>query len=120
MQGSIVATLDAPSILVDQLVVERTDEREVVERGTSTIAPPHDVMNLGESTGTAAWEGASLVPIPDLPEHPLGGLPRDRTDQERIASARLHDALQPAHASQAANRFRMDNGTVLDLARCVP
>jgi hypothetical protein len=119
MQDSIVATLDAPSILVDQLVVERTDEREVVERGSSTVAPPHDVVSLRESTGTAAWERASLVPIPDLPEHPLGGLSRNRADQERVAIARLHDALQPTHAGQAADRLRMDDRTVLDLARSV-
>jgi hypothetical protein len=36
-------------VLVHQAMVERADEHEVVEVRPAAVAPPHDVMGLGES-----------------------------------------------------------------------
>src|SRR5204862_3349570 len=54
---------DPPSVLVDELVMERTDQDEVVQVGPAAVPPEADVMRLGERRGPAAGEPAAPVAV---------------------------------------------------------
>ena len=68
-KSSVVGTLDRPTVLVDEPMVEPTDEQEVVEVGGTSPRPPHDVVRVGELRRPAPREPAPSVPMAELPHH---------------------------------------------------
>ena len=74
-----------PSELVHEPVVEAADQQEVVQVGSTAVPPPDDVVGLREPTGTAAREAALAIAVPDLPDHPVRGLPRHPTDSDDVS-----------------------------------
>jgi hypothetical protein len=55
---------EVPPVLMHELVVEMTDEHQVLDIGRSPVAPPHDVMRLREPATPTAWEGAPAIAMP--------------------------------------------------------
>jgi hypothetical protein len=55
---------------MDELVMERAYQQEVVEIGAASVLPPPDVMRLGELTRSASRKSALEIPVPELPYHP--------------------------------------------------
>ena len=97
-------------------MVERADQGEVLELRSTAVAPPPDVVRLGESSHPTAREATLAIAITDLAEHPRGrlspGAPQPRS--------RCPDGL-PARsafwrAECSTHRGRMEHRTVLDLA----
>jgi hypothetical protein len=79
---AVRVAFQAPSVLVNQLVVERAHQDQVVQVGPAFVLPQHDVMGLGEPAGPASGKGALPVPVPELTEHGLGGLPAHPSQAE--------------------------------------
>src|SRR5207247_4749781 len=79
---AVVVSHDPPSVLVNQLVVERADQHEVVQIGGTAIAPPPDVVSLGEPSGSTAREAALPGAVADLADHPGGRLPGEPAEPE--------------------------------------
>jgi hypothetical protein len=62
-------TLKGPTELVNELVMKRAYEHEVLELGLASVTAPYDVMGLSEPASSAPWEPAFTVPVPELAHH---------------------------------------------------
>jgi hypothetical protein len=67
---AIGVPLHRPPVLVDESMMERADQQEVVQVRSAAMPPPHDVVGLGKSSRPAPGEPALAVPVADLAEHP--------------------------------------------------
>src|SRR5262245_1784925 len=111
---AVVSALDRPAVLVDEPVVERADEDEVLEVGRPAVAPPHDVVGLREPARAAAGEPAFGVAVAELAQHRRRRLPGQAPEAHRFAGSVLEDALDPRVAQEPPGRLRMEPPTVLD------
>src|SRR6266568_1204013 len=116
LERSVWTAPNAPTQLVNELVVERADKREVVEVGAATGPPPHDVMGLHEGTGRAPRERAPPVPVPHLAEQPGGRVTRDPSHSDCLSVGSFHNRLETAGAQQALRGEGRDHRTTLHLA----
>src|SRR5262245_23031752 len=114
--GSVLLSSYAPAVLVDEPVMERADEHQVLEVRSPTLFPPNDVMGLRESFGAAGREAALAVPVLQVPNHPRRGLPGHATEADREAAVVLDHGLPPRVARQPASGVGIDRGPVFDLA----
>jgi hypothetical protein len=69
------AELEVPAVLVDEPVVERAEEPEVVEVGAPAPYPVLDVMAVKDPAGPAAGEQTAPVPKEELAPEPAGKAP---------------------------------------------
>jgi hypothetical protein len=104
-----------PAELVDQSVMERADEDEVVEIAPAAISPPHDVVSLGEPRRTAAREPTLTVAVTDLPEKRRGRRALRSTGVEDAAGRIFDHGLDASVAEIAPNDLGMEHGPGLEL-----
>src|SRR5439155_11179035 len=76
--------LHRPPVLVDEPVMERADEQQIIEVRAAAVAPPHDMVSLGEPARAAAGEPALAVAIPDLTDHPDRGLAGSSAQSDNV------------------------------------
>src|SRR3990170_2913122 len=103
-----------PAVLVDEPVVERADQHEVVQVGPAAVTPPADVVSFDEPAGAAAGETALAVAIANLAHHPCGRLTGGSAETEDVPVPILGDDLHPAVTQHPLDRVRVDHRTVLD------
>jgi hypothetical protein len=84
-----------------QLVVERTDQQQVVGLGAPAPAPPHQVVGLRERSGAASGEPAAAISIADLAQHPGWRPPRAAAQRDHTIRRVGHHGLHPRAAQQA-------------------
>lgn len=87
---------DRPPVLVYQPVVKGADQRKVVEISSATVAPPDEVVRLGEPSRAASRESALAVAMPHLSNQPRGRLTTEATDAQDVPVRVLHDGLTRA------------------------
>ena len=102
-------------MLVNQAVVERTGQRQVLEGGAPTLGPEADVVGLGERARAAPWEDASTVAVANLAEHPRRRLAAHLGDLNDATGPILDECLNPRVAQEPLHRLSGDDGTVFDL-----
>lgn len=108
--------LHGPPVLVDESMMERADQQEVVHIRAAPVPPPHDVVGLGESSRAAPGEPALAVAVADLAQHPRRRLAGGATEPEHVAGPVLEDGLDPGVAEQAPDRLGVDDRASIDLA----
>jgi hypothetical protein len=96
--------------------MERADQQEVVEGRPTAVAPPPDVVRLGEPPAAAAGEPTLPVPVAHLAKHPRRRLAGDPAEGHDVTGGVLEHGLDAPVAQQPADRARMDRGPTLDLA----
>src|SRR5205823_3542057 len=91
--GAGPGTFEVPSVLVDKPMVERADEREVLEVRRSAARPPSDVVCLREPPVAASGKRARSVAVAELPHHPRRGFTRRAADADHRTVGRLDNRL---------------------------
>ena len=107
---------ETPPVLVDQPMVERADEDEVLEIGRAALRPPDDVVRLGEAARPAAREDTSAITVSELPQHPRRGLAAESTDPDHLAASVLEHGLHARVAHETFDDGRREGGPLLGLA----
>jgi hypothetical protein len=108
--------LHGPPVLVDEPMMERADQQEVVQVRAAPMPPPHDVVGLGESSRPAPGEPALSVAVADLAQHPRRRFAGSPTEPKDVPGPVLEHALDPSVAEQAPDRLRVDDRATIDLA----
>jgi hypothetical protein len=111
---------DGPSVLVDQPVMERAQEDQVVQIGAASTLPPDDVVGLGESARPAPREPTLGVAVPQLAKHPRRRLPGHPPDTNRVAHPFLDHRLNPTRTQEAPGRLGVDQPTTFELTARFP
>src|SRR5437899_3345029 len=96
-------------------MMERADQNQVVEVGSSAVPPPSNVVRVRESPSSTTGEGALLVAVAELSHHPGRGLARHPPQTDHVARAILEHGLHSPVAEQSLERLRMDRGSTFDL-----
>ena len=86
-------------------MVERADQGEVLELRSTAVAPPPDVVRLGESSHPTAREATLAIAITDLAEHPRGRLSPGAPQPDHVAQTvfqhDLRSGVQSARRTEA-------------------
>jgi hypothetical protein len=101
---------------VDEPVMERADQHQVVEVRSPTLVPPDDVVGLREASRATSGESALAVPVLQVSNHPRRGLSGHATEPDGQTALLFDDGLDPCVARQPTSRVRADRRPVLDLA----
>src|SRR6266511_3079163 len=107
--GPVRVPGQAPSELVDQLVVPMAHQHQVPHLGGPAGRPPPDVVGPGPPALPAPREGAPTVAVPQLAHHPLRGVPGHPRHAHQVAGGVLHDPVEPAVAEQPHHGIRRDD-----------
>jgi hypothetical protein len=103
-------------VLVDEPMMERADQQEVVQVRAAPVPPPHDVVGLGESSRSAPGEPALAVAVADLAEHPRRRFAGGAAETDHVPGPIFDNALDPSIAEQAPDRLWVDERASIDLA----
>ena len=104
-ERAVRLSIDLVTLLVYRAMVPATEQREVRERGGSSLGPMVEVMSLAEAE-SAAREAAALIPVEERSPQRRGNRPGPGPDlHEAPVLVVLHH--HPARiARQALRRFR--------------
>jgi hypothetical protein len=100
---------------VDEPVVERAHEHQVLEVRPPSLFPPDDVVRLGEALGAAPRKAALAVPVLEVSDHPRRRLTRHATQTDRQPAFILDDRLPSGVACHPTGGVGVDGRTILDL-----
>jgi hypothetical protein len=103
-------------VLVDEPMMERADQEEVIEVGAAPVPPPHDVVGLGECSRSAPRESTLAVAEADLAEHPRRRFAGGTAETKHVPGPILEHALNPSVTEEAPDRLRVDDRASIDLA----
>jgi hypothetical protein len=84
--------------------------------GAAAVAPPTNVMGLGEPPRPAAREPAFSIPVANLADHPARRLPGQTAESQHSPGSVLDHGLHPGVAEETSHAVRMDGRTPFDLA----